>query len=328
LSKRRKILIIGGARFHGFQIAESLAKRRDEVFVLNRKIYRYEYPPGIKHLLADRTSTESLNAVLSGYFFDVIIDNNAYNASHIKTIMEVIKDRCGHYVFISTAAVYLSHASKRKLKEDEADRIIRGAFSPRVLKYAENKFAAEEFIRNYYGKVNYTIMRPPNIFGEGDFLGKLSYFYYRLNDGGRILLEEEIKEFSLIYVKDMVNSVISVIGNPKCFRKTLNFADPVTYDYESFFSSVYGSDFSRSKIIKIPAEKMWIEGYFIPFVWGPMLNTATVHALLPELEYTPIEKWGSQSLKWELENLKREFSSEEFKKVRKHELALIQKLCQ
>ena len=192
MSIRRRILILGGARFHGYLAALHLAEEGNEVFVLNRGRYRSEYGAGIKHLIADRSDPDSMKSVLGDLCFDVVIDNNAYNASQVGSFLNLIEKRCEHYVFVSTAAVYLSLTSKGKMTEDEADGKLKGTFSQQVAGYAQNKFLAEEYIRDLDEKLNFTILRPPNIFGEGDFLGKLSYFYRRLRDGGKVLLEREV----------------------------------------------------------------------------------------------------------------------------------------
>lgn len=295
----KKILILGGARFHGLQLAESLSKK-EEVYVLNRGKFKPNYH-NINHLIADRNNPFQLRSVLQNKEFDVIVDNNAYFPKQIKSILKVMKGKFNHYIFTSTIATYLLHSSNNKVNESEVSGIQKGIFNPKVKNYALGKLFSEEEVRTNED-MNYTIFRVPNIFGEGDFFGKLSFFYKRLNQG-KILLEKEINKFSLIYVKDLVKVFEDSINNKFYFRKTLNVASTETPNYETFFSKIYGDLFSNDKLVFIDAKKMWKAGQFPLFTWGPIMDTTLFHQI-SSMNFTPLETWGKRSLDWELENKK------------------------
>jgi len=322
----RRILILGGARFHGFQLIEYLANREDEIYVLNRGKYRTNYNGNIKHLIADRNDAKHLKAVLNNLCFDAVIDNNAYNISQVEGILALLSERCGHYIFTSTAAVYQALYSDHRLREDEAKGVLNKTYSPVVKNYALNKFIAEETLRHKYECLNYTIIRFPNIFGIGDFLGKLGFFYHRFKDGRKILLEKEVGRFSLICAKDVVRVMSAVINNEKCFGKTINVADRTTYNYEQFFSSIFGPMYSQEKIVFLPAREMWDAGYFLPLAWGPMVDTTLFETLFDNIYFTSINTWGKSTLEWELDRFKNIPSEPAFIYTRKCELDLIMNL--
>lgn len=321
----KKILILGGSRFHGCQMAEHFLQTGHEVHVLNRGRYRERFAPGIRHLLADRNDVETARNVLQDNCYDVVIDNNAYTRSQVNIILDILNGRYGHYVFTSTAAVYLKLSSGRKLQEEDANGAVCGLYTPGVKEYALNKFAAERAILAKAQDSNYTILRFPNIYGEGDFAGKLTYYYFRLKDGKLLLLEEEIERFSLIYVKDVVSVFEAVAGNSSCFGKIINVADPVDYDYNEFFSFVYRELFSYGKLLLMPARKMWEGGYFTSFPWSPVLDLSVAGNLLCNIEYTRINKWCGTALKWELEHFGNRQSDPDFAAKRELELRLIDK---
>ncbi len=322
-----RMLILGGARFHGLQAAEFFSGSGYEVYVLNRGNYKTNYGSDIRHLIADRNNIDALKAVLKGRYFDVVIDNNAYNPIHINSLLDLIRDRCGHYIFTSSVAVYLVLSSERRLKEDDATGILKEPYSPAVREYAINKLAAENALTKNALGMNYTILRFPNIYGEGDFTAKLSHFYYRFRDGGRILLEEEVDRLSLIYVKDVVRALKCVIQKGDCRGKIINIADTADYNYEEFFSSVYGDYYSRDKLVLIPAGKIWNGGYCFSFTWSPSLDTSLSQGLLGDLDYTPISVWSKDTLEWELENFKYRNLSLDYIRLREVELKLIEEYC-
>jgi 2,4-dienoyl-CoA reductase-like NADH-dependent reductase (Old Yellow Enzyme family)/radical SAM superfamily enzyme YgiQ (UPF0313 family)/nucleoside-diphosphate-sugar epimerase len=300
----RKILILGGARFHGFQLAEHFAKIGEEVYVLNRGNFRKDYPFEVHHILADRNDKIALKKALEGYNFDIVIDNNGYNANQVNDLLEILQGKCRHYIFTSSAAVYLRVSSTNGLKEEEADGILKGFYSPDIKPYAVNKFLAEQAIQNSPYNINYTIVRFPNIFGEGDFARKLASLYERLKYHEKLFLEEENKGFSLIYVKDIARVFSKILGNERCFNKIINIADPRIYTYDNFFKTIYQDLYSENKIVLKKAEKIWEEKKSAPFAWGPVLDTHLSTKLLGEIDYTPIEIWGKKTLSSELETNK------------------------
>ena len=320
-----RFLILGGARFHGLQLAELLAGAGKEVFVLNRGNYKPFYDHGIRLLKANRNDPGQMRSSLKGLNFDAVIDNNAYTPAQIEAVLDLLQGRCGHYIFTSTAAVYMALSSDRKLREDETQGVTDNAYSPMVRGYALNKLAAEETLRHKAQGLDYTILRLPNIFGAGDFLGKLSFFYYRIKDSGKVLLEKEVDRFSLVFVKDAVRVMAAVIGNKECFGMTINVADPVAYTYEQFFSTVFGGFFFPNRMILLPAKDAWDAGYFLPLAWGPMIDTSLLQDVLDCIDFTPLSAWGKDSLEWELGNFGDRMKDPDFARRREYELTLIER---
>ena len=303
----RRILILGGARFLGLKLAEHFCLKNDEVSVLNRGRFRSAYDERIRHLKSDRNDVESLREILKEYYFDVIIDNNAYFSSQVDSILECMGDKCGHYIFTSTAAIYINQF-----------------YTPPVESYAANKMAAEDALKEKAEGLNYTIMRPANIFGEGDFAGKLVYFYNRLIDRGGILLEKEIDRFSIIYAEDLVNAYDVVAGNPVFFKKILNIADSDTYNYHDFFSAIFGSLYADDCLTLAPGREIWNLGYRLPFAWG--LPIALSEDLSGKIKHHHPSVWGKAALEWEREKLMKKMDSSDYRRMRKVELDAIRKI--
>ena len=309
-------LILGGARFGGFILTKQLSEGGDKVCVLNRGNYRESYPDGVEHLKADRNDSKQLEEVLRGRSFDYVIDNNAYNAEQTRRLLGIVGDRCGHYILTSSAAVYMRMSSDVKLKEEDATGIEHKPFSPEVINYAKNKLEAERSLTEF-NRTPSTVIRLPNIFGEGDFLGKLLFFNERIKDGKGIVLEEEVREFNVIYAGDIQKIYKSIIGKESCFGKTINIGDPDTINYSSFFDRFYGQS---PRVILIPAEKMWDNKYHLPFAFGSEIDMSLSESLL-SISYTPVESWRESTLKWETENV-REYQKQRYKQMRESELKI------
>jgi len=293
-----KILIFGGSRFHGYQLAQSLSKTGNEVNVLNRGNFRSEYPLGINLIKADRNDPASLKTALLKKEFSAVIDNSCYTPNQMRISLEVLSGKFQHYVFTSTIAAYLTYASEQKLKEEENYK--SDFFPPNIKEYALNKLAAEQVLRTSFK--NNTILRVPNVFGEGDFLGKLFFFDQRISQGRKILLEKEVDKFSLVYVKDLVKIMQETVLNEKCINKTINIADTAPHSYVDFFSSVY-KNFSLGSLLLIPAKDLWEKGYFPLFPWMPELDCSLQNKIFVP-SFTPIKDWAPKTLEWEIEYFK------------------------
>lgn len=293
-----RILILGGARFHGYLLAKSLLEKDNKIYVLNRGNYRKNYPRGITHLIADRNDPLSLEEVLQGKNFDAIIDNNAYNAEQIKILSRIIGEKNNHLIFTSSSSIYLRQVSEYPLKENEATGLQEGLFHPKIIQYAKNKFNAEKIAQQKFQFS--TILRFPDIFGEGDFTRKLNYFYEKLKRKEKIFLEKEIQKFNLIYVQDVIQAFERTILNSKCFGKIINISDPTPRDFNSFFTSVYGELYSKENLIFLPSLEVWNLPFQFPFSWSTLLDTSFSEKLFGRIKITPIEEWGPRTLEWEI----------------------------
>jgi nucleoside-diphosphate-sugar epimerase len=101
------LLIIGGTRFVGYQLAWRLIAGGHRVTLLNRGTRPDPFGRRVERLIADR-STSEFAAVLAGRRFDAVIDFAVDNGSDARTAVEVLgQERVGHYLLVSTGQVYL-----------------------------------------------------------------------------------------------------------------------------------------------------------------------------------------------------------------------------
>ncbi len=317
----KRILIFGGARFHGYLLGERLLASGHAVSVLNRGQYRRSYPAGITALAADRNDPRTLAEVLQGRVFDVVIDNNGYQPAQIECALDSLAEPPEHYLFISSAAVYRQLTSKTPLPEEAFHEAPDPRFDLAILPYADGKRACEQLLQARLPHTS-TIIRFPNIFGHGDFAGKLRFFAERLRDSQGILLEEEVTHTSLVYVDDAVIFIQAVVERAVGKGQTLNVCPPTGVIILDFLSAVFGPAI-RDKFRLIPAHELRAKGCSLPFAWGPVLSTARAEHLFP-ITWTPVTRWGPSSLAWEETHLPPPNAS--FRSAREREVALIRSL--
>ncbi len=103
-----KILFLGGTGFLGpHQINHALA-RGHEVTMFNRGRNAGMYGDRVEELVGNRDDTvdDGLSVLRGDRRWDVVVDNSGYVPRHVRDSVELLKDRCGRYVYVSTVAVY------------------------------------------------------------------------------------------------------------------------------------------------------------------------------------------------------------------------------
>jgi 2'-hydroxyisoflavone reductase len=194
-AKPLRILILGGTGFTGpFQVNYALA-RGHKVTLFNRgQKPSPEWPGEVEQLHGDR-NTGDLKS-LEGREWDVCIDNPTSLPFWVRDAGKVLKDKVGHYLFISTISVY-ADGSKPGIDEDTAVAEYKGADA-----MAETQETLRADIQNLYGSLKalseaearkqfgerVTIVRPGYIVGPRDETDRFTYWPHRVAQGGEVLV--------------------------------------------------------------------------------------------------------------------------------------------
>ena len=99
------ILVIGGTRFFGINMVESLIEKGHNVTLATRGKTKDDFGQKVERIrfnLFDYRSCEILN----NQKYDTVIDKITYSSNEIKAVLENIK--CNRFIHMSTANVYES----------------------------------------------------------------------------------------------------------------------------------------------------------------------------------------------------------------------------
>ena len=207
----KKLLVLGGTRFLGPAIVEAALARGYEITLFNRGKSAPELYPDLEQLRGDR-NTGDLAALETGPW-DFVVDTSCYLPSHAREAAEVLKDRVGHYVLISTISVY-DDGDSAIVDEDSpvgqisAENIAKVATISDVMKdggiyYGPLKALSEETIEEVMpGRM--TSLRPGVIAGRDDPSDRLPYWIVRCHEGGEVLCPgDPHQDFQFTDVKDL-----------------------------------------------------------------------------------------------------------------------------
>ena len=101
-----RALILGGTAWLGAQLARTALDRGGAVTCLARGSSG-PAPPGVDLVRADRTRPEAYDQVRDRDW-DAVLDV-ARHPGQVRTAVEALRGRAGHYVFVSSGNVYAHH---------------------------------------------------------------------------------------------------------------------------------------------------------------------------------------------------------------------------
>ena len=131
-----RVLVMGGTRFIGVSLTKLLVEQGHEVVLFNRGNHPAPVA-GVSTIVGDRTSPDSLKSQLAGETFDAIFDNNGRELADTQPLVELFGDRLQHFVYVSSAGVYL--------KADQMPHIEGDAVDPNSRH--KGKFETEAYLR-------------------------------------------------------------------------------------------------------------------------------------------------------------------------------------
>ena len=115
-----RILVMGGTRFIGVYLVKKLVDLGHEVVLFNRG-NNPSPVAGLEQIHGDRTDPEQLKAKLTGQSFDAVFDNNGRKLGDTQPLADIFKDTVQHFIYVSSAGVYLKSGQMPHVEGDAVD---------------------------------------------------------------------------------------------------------------------------------------------------------------------------------------------------------------
>ncbi|MEE3716938.1 NAD-dependent epimerase/dehydratase family protein [Tumidithrix elongata RA019] len=212
-----KVLIMGGTRFMGVALTKALVSQGHEVVLFNRG----NQPAPIEDvrvILGDRTDPQQLKEKLSQESFDVVFDNNGRELSDSKPLIDIFKDRVRHFVYMSSAGVYLESDILPYFEGDAVDPKSRH----------KGKLHTEAYLNEVYEKnaFPYTSIRPTYIYGPQNYNDLEAWFFDRIVRDRPIPIPGNGQFITQLgHVEDLAAAMVAVLGNQKAIGEIYNISD-------------------------------------------------------------------------------------------------------
>lgn len=215
-----RILIMGGTRFIGVYLTKLLMEQGHEVVLFNRG-NRPSPVVGVGQITGDRTSPSQLKEKLSKENFDAIFDNNGRELTDTEPLAEIFQDRVQHFIYMSSAGVYL--------KSDQMPHVEGDAVDPKSRHLG--KYETEAYLTQQ--KLPFTSIRPTYIYGPQNYNDLEAWFFDRIvHDRSIPIPGNGLHITQLGHVKDLSWAMCKVLGNSTAVRQIYNVSGDrfVTFD--------------------------------------------------------------------------------------------------
>jgi UDP-glucose 4-epimerase len=215
-----RILIMGGTRFVGVYLTQLLVEQGHEVVLFNRG-NRPAPVEGVIQIKGDRTCSAKLQEKLSKEHFDAIFDNNGRELSDTQPLAEMFKDQVQHFVYMSSAGVYLPSDRLPHLEGDPVDPKSRHL----------GKHETEAYLTEL--GLPFTGIRPTYIYGPQNYNELESWFFDRIvRDRPIPIPANGLHITQLGHVKDLARAMSCVLGSSQAIGQIYNVSGDryVTFD--------------------------------------------------------------------------------------------------
>jgi nucleoside-diphosphate-sugar epimerase len=215
-----RILIMGGTRFIGVYLTKTLIAQGHEVVLLNRGNKPVPVS-GISQIICDRSKATELKEKLVNERFDVVFDNNGRELSDTQPLVEILGDKLQHFIYVSSAGVYLKSNQMPHREGDTVDPKSRHL----------GKQQTEAYLAQ--SSLPWTSIRPTYIYGAQNYNDLETWFFDRLSRDRPIPIPGNGLHFTQFgHVQDLAEAMAAVIGNSQAKGQIYNISGDryVTFD--------------------------------------------------------------------------------------------------
>ena len=207
-----RILVMGGTRFIGVSLTRLLVAQGHDVAVFNRG-NRPAPVEGIQQIQGDRKDAVQLKQKLTPESFDAIFDNNGRELTDTQPLAEIFQGKIKHFVYVSSAGVYL--------KSDQMPHIEGDAVDPQSRH--KGKFETEAYLADK--GIPFTAIRPVYIYGPQNYNDLEAWFFDRIvRDRPIPIPGNGMALTQLGHVQDLARAMAAVLGNQKAIGKVYNIS--------------------------------------------------------------------------------------------------------
>jgi nucleoside-diphosphate-sugar epimerase len=252
------VLVVGGSQFNGFALVHELVRQGHEVTVLNRGRTEAHFPAGVRRLKGDRTDAIQMRELFASKEFDCIHDMCAYHPSDVRMMTELFAGRTGHYVFISSIAIYASSRILPISEDFPTDR------SPEQNEYGLHKLLCEDHLLLQHAENGFpaTTVVLPMVMGPRNILpDREQRMFVRLLSGRPILIPGDGTALGQVgYVEDHAEALCMIMRRPQTFGQRYNLTGAQSFTDEGYvdiFAEVTGTEADKKFIPNDLMDRLW-----------------------------------------------------------------------
>lgn len=225
ISRKRKVLLIGGTGTISTAVTQRIAKSEDwEVYILNRGQRKADIPENVKVIKCDMSNEEEAAKILKDMTWDCVGNFIGFTPDQVERDIRLFAGKTKQYIYISSAACYNTPPTRPFMTESM------------MLKnngwgYAVDKIACEEVLTKAFREKNFpvTIVRPAHTYGEKFIPFCLESprgswpVMKRMLEGKQVIVPGDGSSlWAITFNEDFAKGYVGLIGNPHAIGETVH----------------------------------------------------------------------------------------------------------
>ncbi|MDO9182851.1 MAG: NAD-dependent epimerase/dehydratase family protein [Bacteriovorax sp.] len=206
-----KILVLGGTRYFGRHLIESLLAKGHDVTVATRGNNEIPFSSKVQFVKSDRKNQDDLKKLAELGPFDILYDQICMSGMDAHIAVLAFRDQCKRYIFTSTGSVYdfqNDHALVESDFNPKNYKINLGATQP--TDYQEDKRQAEA-VFSEQSNFPVAMVRFPIVLGEDDYTARLKFHISRIINNEEIYFPRLETQMAFIR-SDEAGEFLSFLG--------------------------------------------------------------------------------------------------------------------
>lgn len=237
---------MGGTRFIGVYLTKVLVEAGHEVVLFNRG-NKPAPVEGVKQIHGDRKDPAQLKEKLANVSFDAVFDNNGRELSDTQPLVEIFNGKVQHFVYVSSAGVYLKSDLMPHKEGDQVDPNSRH----------KGKHHTEDYLVK--SGIPWTSIRPVYIYGPQNYNPLEAWFFDRILRNRPLPIPGNgLHITQLGHVADLAKAMAAVLGNSKAVGEIYNISGDryVTFNgLARFCAAAAGKSTEDLKIVHYDPKK-------------------------------------------------------------------------
>jgi len=269
-----RLLIIGGRRFIGAELVRQALAQGHEITILSLD------DPGTRGkarwIKANREAP--LSQTFSHLTFDAVIDNIAFRAEHVASLIDALRDKVRRYVLTSSVDIYCNRIAKYcdEVADEHLSPSTDSANLTRWEAYLRGKRACELALRNSRN-IDAVVVRPAVVIGprdrimcpRGGLISRSMFFPLRIADRGPVLLRHaDTRLHQLAYVGDVASLLLLAATQPGFAGQVLNAVGDEVWTNERLvrhLAHAIGNDTDIIRVSKPQLDAGGLADYHTPY---------------------------------------------------------------
>ncbi|MGD8353423.1 MAG: NAD-dependent epimerase/dehydratase family protein [Pseudomonadota bacterium] len=252
-----RILFIGGTGIISSSCSAEIVRRGHELFHLNRGSHPELAPSDVITLKADIRNPKQVSRVVTGHYFDCVVNWVAFEPEHIRQDLELFWPLTRHYIFISSASVYIKPPPDWIITEETATG---NPYWP----YAQKKLACERLLLDRHREEGFpaTIVRPSHTYNNGWVptpIGSRDFTVaQRILEGRQIISPGDGQSlWTITHSDDFAVGFAGLLGDPDSAGEIFHITSDEARTWDSFYMILGEALGAEPKIVHIPSEVVY-----------------------------------------------------------------------